>query len=229
MGAPKSIPTSTQGRRSSESRGLLGAVYLTCGLAVGTMLFPAFPFIVLALASLVVLAAIAISIPMLVRKFAREATERGGFFSAWNPSPSQGVLLALETLVVWVPFGLLSVIVFWSNGLLMSWLEFLTDAAIRKARGGLPPKEAFEAPWPFSWIPGVQGTSEALGAGFAELGEVLSNALFLLKWVFVVESSLGIAFFAWLTLRSVTYIYLRLAVCKSSTLLTTRFDMGLLR
>jgi hypothetical protein len=209
---------------------------LTIGSIVPTLLV-----LILALAALAGAVALAVVIPLFLRKFLRENTSEEGFLHAWRPTRTKALRVAARTLLSWIPFGLLSVLIFSVNGLLVQYSTMLLKRGLESCQGTTAgvaetvDRAWAEAPFWVRWIPGngaelIHGTAD----GLRSFENVLGHLLVVLTFLLVLEGILGWIFLLWLTIRSVTYLYARNIVAELSRTdaprsAVTHFRMGLLR
>lgn len=163
----------------------------------------------------------------LVGKFVRENCGGGGIFTAWRPGVGEGLAVALGVLVRWAPFGILSVLVFSANGLIVDLLARLVEAGIDAARSGAA-GEAERLGHLDQSLHGMIGwfvpdalseTIAAAGSGLRSIADLLTHLLVLLRFLLVVEGFVAWIFLIWLTVRSVLYFLAR-------TVLATRRARG---
>lgn len=219
--------------RADAAGGIPTVVWAVLVFLIVSMYFPWLPFVSVAGACVILSMLLVYIVVRLVPKAAREAAGHDGLFASWSPTALQSLRLVWKTLTLWVPFGLVSVALFGVNAFLVQLLEEATTRGLTEMGHLMPGKVAFEVSWPFTWIPGVveasQSMSESMGEGLNTANRALVSALWLAKFLFLIEGMLGIACFAWLTLRSITCIYFRLAMGHGGARVCARFDMGLLK
>jgi hypothetical protein len=209
---------------------------LTIGWIVPTLLL-----LLLALAALFGAVALAVAIPLFLRKFLRENTSEEAFLHAWRPTRTKALRVAARTLLSWTPFGVLSVVIFSANGLLVQFSTMLLRDGIKSCQdateraAGTVDGAWADAPFWVRWIPGngaelIHCTSN----GLRSFDDMLGHLLVVLTFLLVLEGILGWIFLLWLTIRSVTYLYARNIVAELSRSgahrsAVTHFRMGLLR
>lgn len=217
--------------RADAAGGIPTVVWAVLVFLIVSMYFPWFPFVALAGASVLLSLLLVYIVVRLIPKAAREAAGHDGLFASWSPTARQSLRLVWKTLILWVPFGLVSVALFGANAFLVQLLEEATTRGLTEMGHLMPGKVAFEVPWPWTEIPGVVEASQSMSEseGLDTANRALVSALWLAKFLFLIEGMLGIACFAWLTLRSITCIYFRLAMGHGGARVCTRFDMELLK
>lgn len=178
------------------------------------------PLIAMAIGALV-LAAAAITflylLFRLIRQFKLDNTGPSGFFGEWRPGLIDGARLASVVLVRWVPFGVLSVLLFGLNGLVVDALDWLLRYAVSAAQTGVDiggdklDRISERLQGPIGWfVP--DSLENLLASGRAELlsfRDFLANLLRVIRFLLVVEGYLSCACLIWLTVRSVLYFLAR--------------------
>lgn len=198
-------------------RALLPAGGAALALAFVAVLSPLLAIAVVMLAMGAAALGVLALLLVLVGKFVRENCGRGGIFTAWRPGVGEGLAVALGVLVRWAPFGILSVLVFSANGLIVDLLARLVEAGIDAARSGAA-SEAERLGQLDQSLHGVIGwflpdalsdTISAAGSGLRSVADLLTHLLVLLRFLLVVESFVAWMFLIWLTVRSVLYFLAR--------------------
>jgi hypothetical protein len=229
----------------SPMRALLPAALVAGALLVIGIVSPllAIAAVLLAMGATAVVAAYLVA--RIVAKFIRENSGPGGIFTAWRPTIGEGLAVALSVLVRWAPFGILSVLVFSANGLLVELLARLVEAGIESARVGVA-AEADRLGTVDQSLHGVIGwflpdalsdTITAARSGLQTAGDLLTHLLVLLRFLLVVESFVAWVFLIWLTVRSVLYFLARTVLAAqlshdaadADDALEVRFDMEFTR
>ena len=185
--------------------------------------------------------ALALTIPLLARKFLKENMSEDGFLHAWQPNPAQALTLIIRTLASWTPFGVMSVLLFAANGLLVRLAADLIEGGVRHSieRAGQLDDRIHEAwtnaPWWIRILPGDGAELvSTMSAGVKGGQEMLQHLLAVLLFLVMLEGILGWIFLVWLTIRSVIYLQARSIVSELRTAeapqsAITHFRMGLLK
>jgi hypothetical protein len=219
----------------------MGAVLAVLIVLVAGWLAPIVLAWLLVAVVLIGVAALLFVLPNLIRKLVRENTVEGGVLSAWQPTASQAMMIVVKTLLSWLPFGVVSVLIFAANGLLVRILAELVQrgiaATIERTRDlrGTVDETAANVPLWFRMLPGDSAeVLSSLSSGVKSGEEVLGHLLAVLLFLLVLEGILGWIFLIWLTIRSVLYLLARrivaqIAVTGAGTGAVTHFQMGFFR
>jgi hypothetical protein len=219
----------------------MGAVLAVLIVLFAGWLAPIVLVVTLFAAVLVGAVGVLVTLPLLLRKLLRENTSEGGVLCAWRPTASQAVMIVVTTLLSWLPFGVVSVLIFAANGLLVRILAQLVErgitATIERTSDLRETVDAAAENAPL-WIRMLPGDSaevlSSLSSGVKSGEEVLGHLLAVLLFLLVLEGILGWIFLIWLTIRSVLYLLARrivaqIAVTNAGTGTVTHFQMGFFR
>lgn len=177
----------------------------------------------------------------LIGKFVRENCTREGALNAWRPSIWVGFTIGLSTLVRWAPFGLVAVLVFCINGVLVDAFGQLIEKGIekieepvRQAKAALENRSLWDRFW--AWLSGTESLAEPAKQTLGVIERLCVNLLRTLQIALDTEYFLSWLLLIWLTVRSVLYFLARSILAEAhgsrqgeAPLIEVRFDMELLR
>lgn len=163
-------------------------------------------------------------LPRFVFKLLRENCEPGGVLEAWRPSFVQVVRTVALVMVMWLPCGVASVVVFHVNGLLVHWAIALTAQGVERASSGLDVVDdkgtviVQDAPWLVKKLLPGEGAEvlHAFHTGVRSSQDALAHLLALLLFLLVLEGVLSWVFLVWLTVRAVLYLFARQVLAELS-------------